>query len=234
MNDSYRDPSIITKGLKRQGQKCAGCYVRGSEAELKICSRCKATNLYLQEHKAVCLRNAEHAAQVAEVDASGISSILLPPGVTFVELDNRLEKWIKFHNSTLMAATIHALSLPLDLTRSKTHVLQMSVRPRTDHNGVAAKFFRIIDASVIEISAAQQYPPPWPESIEQLAALREESEGKQRGTVAAVGIECPPLGVQFVPFGSLRNLSALRILPDWKEIVIRDVERAKKFTKFGG
>lgn len=154
--------------------------------------------------------------------------------MTFTELDLRLERWIKFHKSTLMAATIHALALPRDITRSRTHVVKMTVRPRLDHKGVSAKFFRIIDATVVDIAEAQNYSAPWPESLEQLASLREESEGKRRGTIAAVGIECRPLGVQFVPFASLRDLSSLRILPNWKEIAIRDVESGKKFTKFGG
>lgn len=105
----------------------------------------------------------------------------------------------------------------------------MTVRPRLDHKGVAAKFFRIIDASVVEIAEAQRYHTPWPESLEQLASLREESESKRRGTIAAVGIEWRSLGVQFILFGSLRDLSLLRILPNWREIAIRDVESDKKF-----
>jgi splicing suppressor protein 51 len=102
-----------------------------------------------------------------------------------------------------------------------------------DGTDVPATRFRFINARVIEIAEAQKLPAPWPESLEQLATLREESESKQRGTVAAVGIECPPLGVQFVPFGSLRGLSPLKILPNWKDILKRDIETGKKFTRFG-
>lgn len=153
--------------------------------------------------------------------------------MTFVDLNLRLAKWIKFHNYTLMAATLHALALPLDITRAGTHVVRVRLMPRFDHNSVTSKFFRVINAQVIKISEAKNLRSPWPESLEQLDSLRKESESKQRGTIAAMGIECLPLGVQFVPFGSLKDVSSLRILPNWKEILIKDVENGKKFTQFG-
>ena len=102
-----------------------------------------------------------------------------------------------------------------------------------DDVDIPAKRFLFLNAQVIEIAEAQKLPAPWPESLEQLATLREESESKSRGTVAAVAIECLPLGVQFVPFGSLRDLSVLKILPDWKDILRRDLENGKRFTRFG-
>lgn len=132
-----------------------------------------------------------------------------------------------------MAATIHALALPRDITRSRTHVVKMRVQPRSDHDNMSAKFFHVVDATAVEISAARNFSPMWAEGLDQLATLRDESESKRRGTIAAIGVECLPLGVQFVPFGSLRDLSRLRILPNWKDILIRDVEKAKKFTQFG-
>lgn len=90
-----------------------------------------------------------------------------------------------------------------------------------------------MDGDVLEIAEAMKLPGAWRESLEQVAVLREESEGMKRGAVAAAGIECPPLGVQFVPFGSLKDLYSLMILPHWKDILIRDVENGKKFTRFG-
>ena len=218
-------------------QRMSGCSLEGKCSVAVLLSggtsQTQTTPKRFQQHKDACKKNAEHVEELAKADESGFSSPFLPPGVTFAELDHRLEKWVKFHNSTLMAATIHALALPRDLTRSRTYVLRMTVRARTDHNGVTGKFFRVTDAQVIEIAEAQRWPPPWPESLEQLALLREESESKRRGTVAAIGVECPPLGVQLVPFGSLRDLSPLRILSDWKDILRRDVEDGKKFTRFG-
>lgn len=153
--------------------------------------------------------------------------------MSLTELDTRLEKWIKFHNPTLMGACIHALALPRDITRSRSHVLHLKVRPRTDHGGSAAKYFRVVEAEPIEIAQAMSYSPPWPESLNDLKNLREESEQSGRGTVAAIGIVCFPLGVQIIPFGSLKGLNTLRVLPTWKNTLIQDVENGKKFSRFG-
>lgn len=157
----------------------------------------------------------------------------LPDGMSLTEMDQRLEKWIKFHKNTLMAMTIHALSLPKDITRTRTHIVRMIVAPRLDHGGAPSKYFRVRDAVVVTMNDAMGYPAPWAESLVELEKLRVESENMRRGSVAAVGVECPPLGVQFVPFASLRDLSRLVILPNWKEIATRDIENGKKFTTFG-
>lgn len=153
--------------------------------------------------------------------------------MTLTELDTRLEKWIAWHNPTLMAATIHGLGLPRDITRSRTHILRLEVRPRTDHGGAVSKYFRIEKAEPLEVTTAMAFPEPWPESLIHLKSLREEQEASGRGTVAAIGIICKPLGVQIVPFGSLKGLSSLQVLSNWKDIVIKDTTNGKKFTRFG-
>lgn len=153
--------------------------------------------------------------------------------MTLKELDARLEKWIKFHNPTLMGACIHALDLPRDITRSRSHVLHIQVWPRIDHGGSASKYFRIVSAEPLAITEAMTYRAPWPESLDELKKLRDESESNGLGTVAAIGIVCLPLGVQIVPLGSLKGLSSLQIVSHWKETLINDVENGKKFTRFG-
>lgn len=105
-------------------------------------------------------------------------------GITITELDTRLEKWIAFHNPTLMGATIHALGLPRDLNRCRTHVLKMKVRPRYDHGGSPGKYFRVEEAEPIEVSKAMSFPAPWPEALTDLVTLRVEQEQSGRGTVA--------------------------------------------------
>ncbi|KAJ6558797.1 hypothetical protein DFH09DRAFT_1262088 [Mycena vulgaris] len=245
------DPDISQikwpKGSSKPGHKCTNCYAPATEVSLKHCARCKAVKYCSREcqkghwktHKEQCNQNTEHSESLAQADiVDALGSIIgrapmNPYSISLTELDQRLEKWIKYHNSTLMAATIHALALPRDLTRSRTHVVRLVVQPREDIDLPASKFFRVVEAEAVKIADAEQRGGAWPESLRQTAIIRAESEGKRRGTVAAMGIECPPLGVQFVPFGSLRDLSVLRILPNWKEIMTRDVESGKKFTKFG-
>jgi len=132
-----------------------------------------------------------------------------------------------------MGACIPALALPRDITRLRTHVLHPTVAPRTDHSGSAAKFFRVRDAEPIAIAQAMTYDALWPESLNDLKNLREENEESGRGTVAAIGLVCPPLGVQIIPFGSLNGLRSLQVLPHWKDTLFRDVENGKKFMRFG-
>lgn len=150
--------------------------------------------------------------------------------MSLTELDTRLEKWIAFHNPTLMGACIHALGLPKDIGRSKTHILRLKVVPRIDHGGSASKYFRVEEAEPLEVSKAMTYPAPWPESLTDLDALRREQAG--RGAVAAVGVVCPPLTVQIVPFGSLKGLNELQIVRHWKETLFKDTQNGKKFTQF--
>jgi len=228
--------------VKKQMMKCSNpsCYASGSDTKLQSCSRCKITRYcskqcqrtHWKTHKEMCDKNAAHTEALQSV-FNPMNLIPLPDGMTLTELDARHEKWIGFHNPTFMGACIHALSLPRDITRSRTHVLHLTVAPRTDHGGSAAKYFRVRDAEPIAIAQAMTYDAPWPESLNDLKNLREENEKSGRGTVAAIGVVCPPLGVQIVPFGSLKDLSSLQVLPHWKDTLIRDVENGKKFTRFG-
>jgi splicing suppressor protein 51 len=175
----------------------------------------------------------EHAAALAEVDALGYTSMLdVPEGLTLTELDEKLEKWVKVQNSLLMAATIHALALPRDLKRSHSYMLRVKVSYRHDNDDMPAKYFRVNDANVIDFVSARALGGVWPVSIDHIEKLRRESESARRGTVAAIGLECEPLAMQVVPFGSLRDLSCLKIQQNWKKILINDVETGKKFTRF--
>jgi mitochondrial splicing suppressor protein 51 len=160
--------------------------------------------------------------------------IPLPDGLTLCDLDQRLEKWVKFHNATLMCATIHALRLPRDITRTRTHVLSIFITPRLDHRDAPGKYFRVRFAEPLTIAEAKEKPAPWPQSIAQIETMRQESEEMGRGTVAAACLDCPMLGMQVVPFGSMgAQLSKIQVLDNWMDHLIRDVENGKKFTQFG-
>ncbi|KDR79804.1 hypothetical protein GALMADRAFT_241889 [Galerina marginata CBS 339.88] len=234
------DPNVIAG--KKLEKKCGNpeCYARQREIELKACARCKSMRYCSREcqvahwksHKTSCNNNMGHVEELVKADADGFLQGLLPRGLTLLELDQKLEKWVKFHSNLLMAATIHALSLPKDIKRARTHLLRVKVVYRPDNNSVSAKAFRVYDASLITVEEGRALGGVWPESIDQLQQMREESEGLKRGTVAAVALECVPLAMQTVPFGSLRDLSPLRIQHRWKEILIKNVEAGKKYTRF--
>ncbi|KAF8956236.1 hypothetical protein BDZ97DRAFT_1852863 [Flammula alnicola] len=229
-NDKDRDASSQAARTRVVGAKCGNpeCYARQSEVTLKACSRCKSMRYCSREcqaahwksHKDWCNNNIGHVEELARADAMGFKRGL-PPGVTLLELDQKLEKWVKFHTTLLLAATIHALSLPRDIKRSRLYLLRVQVSYRSEHGGITAKFFRVDDAFLIDIDTAHQ-----------IDKMREESESQRRGAVAAVALECNPLAMQIVPFGSLRDLSPLRIQQRWKEILIRDVENGKRATRF--
>jgi len=200
-------------------QKCDNCRISGAEASLRICVGCRAVKYCSNDcqrarwkaHKPLCRRNAEHAASLRD-PANIFNGIPLPEGLTLPELDKRLEKWIKYHTPTIMSASYHALSLPTDINRAGKYLLHIIVEPRTDHGGSPAKYFRVRTARVPSVTEAIGYGPPSPESIQMLKERREESEKAGTGTETAAGIECPPLTVQMIPFGSITDMSRMKVL----------------------
>lgn len=164
-----------------------------------------------------------------------LSRIPLPDEMNLVELDRRLAEWIKFHKGTLMVCSYHALSLPIDISRTRTHILHIIVEPRTDHERNPAKYFRVKTATVPSYAEAMGYGPPWPLSIQRLKEMRDESERTGRGTETAAGIECSPMGVQMLPFGSIfsKNFTRTKVLKNWLDILKKDVEEGKRLTRFG-
>ena len=122
-----------------------------------------------------------------------------------------------------------ALRLPEDLHRARTHVLHIYVHARSDHGGAVAKYFHVLDASVIKVARAVNFPATWPATLLTLRGLQDESERMGRGAVAACMVECGPLGMRALPFASLRNLRH-HVDPDWKRGLIEYVEEGKKPT----
>ena len=97
---------------------------------------------------------------------------------------------------------------------------------------MVSKFFRVNDAFLIDMEEAKKMGPVWTASIEHVDTLRKEGETARRGSVAAVALECEPLAMQIVPFGSLKDLGPLKIQQNWKQILIKDVENGKRLTRF--
>jgi len=184
-----------------------------------------------KSHKKNCLNNeslAEALKHHASTPLGMLESLLLPDGISRFELDKRLEKWVKFHQPLLMWATIHSLSLGKDLSRSRKQVLYIKLEARRDHDNSTGKYFRAIDAYTVSIGEAMTWPAPWPESLDALRQLQDESESVKRGACAAVMVECAPLAVQTVPFGSLKNMEDTPIIENWKEMLMREIEQGNR------
>lgn len=157
---------------------------------------------------------------------------------TFKGIDEALRQWVKFYDFLLMAATIHALDLPRDRTRSRTHMLWLKLTHRGNFDGSPSKRFRIADANVITISEVasmgKDYDREWNEVLSLVAAMRDRSNLEERGEIAVVAIECPPLGPQILPVGSLmEGYAGKQALPNWKKLLTEYVERGEKIGQFG-
>ena len=72
----------------------------------------------------------------------------------------RLDQWIKYHKGTLLVTTIHALQLPIDLSRVAGSVLRILLVPH-QNEVVCGKYFMIctawVDAQLDVIELAGQW-----------------------------------------------------------------------------
>lgn len=145
-----------------------------------------------------------------------------------VELDQNLEKWIKFHNQALMLSTIHSLKLPVRgrFSRARTHVLRLVVSFNENHGGNVGKYFNLDAIEVIAMERAKLLDNAWKLSLEQVREMREDAEAKGRGVIVAAAIECKPLAVQIVPTGSVKEMYMKRTkwIENWEENLRRCAE----------
>lgn len=193
-----------------------------------------------QRHKWDCEIVSRHRVEILEVDEAS----MFPPKVnfdtfalTFQEMDELLRRWIKYHSFLLMATAIHALELPRDSTRSKTHTLWLKLTHRQNTLDSPGKHFRIAHANVVAISevALLGKDQEWKDILGLLSRMRDRSKIAGTGDVAVVVVECPPLGLQILPVGSLMEhyVADKHTFPDWRKRLIQYVERGEKIVQFG-
>ncbi|TCD61348.1 hypothetical protein EIP91_008575, partial [Steccherinum ochraceum] len=221
---------------------CSGCYTPGSEKHLSLCAGCKAAKYCSRDcqkkdwprHKATCQTNktlVETLRAHSETPLGVLDRLVLPDGISMYELDQRLEKWVSFHSPTLMGATIHCINLPGNVTNARKKVMYVKLQPRErrEHYDAPGLYFEFVDAYAVDIEEAMGWESPWPESLDQLKKLQDDSERDGRGGVTAAMVEVKPLAVQTVPFGSMKNLGIRRALSTWKETLKNDINQGKKF-----
>ncbi|KAI0328260.1 hypothetical protein GY45DRAFT_1362774 [Cubamyces sp. BRFM 1775] len=169
-------------------------WADSAEKYLFFCSRCK-------HHKVACnsniyMKNTLHEREnTLEGQREHLSRV---DGLSLIEFDRRLEKWVHWHTLTLMSATVDALRLTESLLRARDYVLyiRLEARPQAEHNGTTATFFRVLDAEVVRWEDGIRRPTSWPGALVWLRRMQEESMRAGRGMDAAALVECPPLDVQ--------------------------------------
>ncbi|KDQ06991.1 hypothetical protein BOTBODRAFT_181053 [Botryobasidium botryosum FD-172 SS1] len=221
--------------------RCDNCYVRQTEKPLHKCAGCKAVKYCSREcqvaqwkaHRPICQNNSTLGLLLKEHEKTplGILQRLgLPDGISMYELDQRLEKWVRLHKTTLLATCIHALRLPDDVSRARSHVLYLRLRAcaSDEHGGSARKYFAVEDAYPVAVAEARLWDDPWPGSLQQLQTLRNSDQARSTGEVTAVMVECSPLAVQTVPFGSLKGFP-FAVVPEWKQVLIAHVKAGSHY-----
>lgn len=147
-----------------------------------------------------------------------------------------LRRWVKFHDFVLMAAAVHALDLMQDFSRSRTHTLWLQLSHRSLNNEEPSKYFRIVNAEVVAISDVTRMgkDEEWIKTLNIFSSMSYRSEMEGKGLVAAVIVECPPLAPQVMPVGSLtEHHFKPGVLVNWKDILIKCIERGEKVLYFG-
>ncbi|KAJ3503519.1 hypothetical protein NLJ89_g8393 [Agrocybe chaxingu] len=167
---------------------------------------------FIQRHKPLCLEITEGYRQLEQ------STTETPNGMTVLEYHDELTQWIHSYQSDLLAAVIHSLELPRDITHSETHILRMRIAqpPPEDH---AHGPFHLLHAEVMQISAASELGGLWTSTLRHFTEMRNATLAAGGPPSAAICVECEPFDLQLIPFGSLKHLDTLKVNRQWLDVL---------------
>lgn len=151
-----------------------------------------------------------------------------------MQLNNGLKSWANHHRPLLMWSAVQALSLALPggRERTETHLLHVSLAPRTDHAGNAGKLFRVVRADVVEVKVLRDKGGDMAErmlaGVERMRAELVKSKSKGGAwAVAAVVLVCANV-CQAVPVGLTESMERVPVEREWKAALMGAVEDGKK------
>lgn len=110
-------------------------------------------------HKPRCKVNQDHHAAINDNSfMTRLAAQALPDGLTLAQYDQRLEEWISVWSFTMCEAAIHAMRVPQDQKRCRTHVLHVTLkgRPHEEHKGNMKYYFEVTSAIARPIVEARK------------------------------------------------------------------------------
>ncbi|PPR05064.1 hypothetical protein CVT26_012654 [Gymnopilus dilepis] len=197
---------------------------------LRYCSK-TCQKAHWENHRDICEHNRAHYNDVTLANDAGMK---VADDISLCDMDTLLSKWVKHHAFTLLGAVIHGLDLPRDIKRSHSHIIRMrlALKPKVVKSWPEVAF-NITIVHALEQSKARTMGYIWEESLDKLAKMRIDNEKAGRGTVAAIFMECEPLGLHVLPFGSLKDLEGIQSLGSiWQDILLDAVDRGNRTKRF--
>ena len=93
----------------------------------------------------------------------------------------------------------------------------------------AARAFAVEDAYALDVVRAARRGDVWVQSLAQLRTMQMHAEGRGATRFGATMIECAPLAVQTVPFGTGPTRGPIQ--EDWKEVLVKDIREGRRVTR---
>jgi splicing suppressor protein 51 len=149
-----------------------------------------------------------------------------PSGISWVDLDTKLEQWVKHFGTVLMYSTIHALKLPLFFPRARTHLLYLELLYKSENGGNVGRFFDLDKVDVMLAEAVARTDSVARLNVDRLKAMSDENERDGKGLVSGVALLCKPLKVQMVPIGSITptGMKRTKWVGSWEQNLRRCIE----------